>query len=87
MQLQKNKLFMLGKEEMVFTGNTEYAQVDFNLHCPQFIYGSVTNIHCAFVNYYPVGIWCKNDVLSTSMGRNHVASTLIRRILRHVTAE
>ena len=28
---------------------------------------------------YPVGIWCQNDVVSTSMRRNHVASTLIRR--------
>ena len=26
-----------------------------------------------------VGIWCQNDVVSTSMGRDHVASTLIRR--------
>ena len=29
----------------------------------------------------PVGIWCQNDVISTSMRRNHVASTLIRRHL------
>ena len=28
---------------------------------------------------FPVGIWCQNDVVSTSMRRNHVASTLIRR--------
>ena len=27
----------------------------------------------------PVGIWCQNDVVSTSMRRHHVASTLIRR--------
>ena len=27
----------------------------------------------------PVGIWCQNDVVSTSMRRDHVASTLIRR--------
>ena len=26
----------------------------------------------------PVGIWCKNDVVSTSIRRNHVASTFIR---------
>ena len=26
-----------------------------------------------------MGIWCQNDVVSTSMRRNHVASTLIRR--------
>ena len=26
---------------------------------------------------YPAGIWCQNDVLSTSMRRYHVASTLI----------
>ena len=28
---------------------------------------------------YPAGIWCQNDVGSTSMRRHHVASTLIRR--------
>ena len=28
---------------------------------------------------YPAGIWCQNDVVSTSMRRHHVASTLIRR--------
>ena len=28
---------------------------------------------------FPVGIWCENDVGSTSMRRHHVASTLIRR--------
>ena len=27
----------------------------------------------------PVGIWCQNDVVSTSMRRHHVASTLKRR--------
>ena len=27
----------------------------------------------------PAGIWCQNDVVSTSMRRHHVASTLIRR--------
>ena len=27
----------------------------------------------------PVGIWCQNDAVSTSMRRNHVATTLIRR--------
>ena len=26
--------------------------------------------------YVPVGIWCKNDVVSTSIRRNHVAWTL-----------
>ena len=26
---------------------------------------------------FPVGIWCLNDVVSTSMRRDHVASTLI----------
>ena len=26
-----------------------------------------------------MGIWCQNDVVSTSMRRHHVASTLIRR--------
>ena len=29
--------------------------------------------------HYPVGIWCQNDVVTTSMRRHHVASTLIRR--------
>ena len=28
---------------------------------------------------FPGGIWCENDVGSTSMRRHHVASTLIRR--------
>ena len=28
---------------------------------------------------FPVDIWCQNDVVSTSMRRHHVASTLIRR--------
>ena len=27
---------------------------------------------------YPAGIWCQNDVVSTSMRRHHAASTLIR---------
>ena len=31
---------------------------------------------------YPAGIWCQNDVVSTSVRRNHVASTLIRRHFR-----
>ena len=30
-------------------------------------------------NVPPVGIWCQTDVVSTSMRRHHVASTLIRR--------
>ena len=30
----------------------------------------------------PAGIWCQNDVVSTSMRRNHVASTLLRRHFR-----
>ena len=35
-----------------------------------------------FVIGYPAGIWCENDVASTSMRRHHVASTLIRRYFR-----
>ena len=31
---------------------------------------------------FPAGIWCQNDVVSMSMRRNHVASTLIRRHFR-----
>ena len=31
------------------------------------------------VIHTPAGIWCENDVGSTSMRRHHVASTLIRR--------
>ena len=27
----------------------------------------------------PAGIWCQNDVVSTSMRRQHVASTFVRR--------
>ena len=30
----------------------------------------------------PAGIWCQDDVVSTLMRRNHVASTLIRRHFR-----
>ena len=29
--------------------------------------------------FRPVGLWCQNDVVSTSMRRHHVASTLTRR--------
>ena len=36
-----------------------------------------------FSKLIPVGIWCQNDVVSTSMRRDDVASTLIRR---HFTA-
>ena len=28
---------------------------------------------------YPAGIWCENDVVLTSMRRDYVQSTLIRR--------
>ena len=28
---------------------------------------------------FPVGIWCQNDVVLSSMRRNHVASTITRR--------
>ena len=31
------------------------------------------------MHIFPVGIWWQNDVASTSMRRNHFASTLIRR--------
>ena len=38
---------------------------------------------CQFsIKYVPLGIWCQNDVVSTSMRRNHVELMLIRR---HVT--
>ena len=30
-------------------------------------------------NVFPVDIWCQNNVVSTSLRRNNVASTLIRR--------
>ena len=30
-------------------------------------------------NINPMSIWCQNDVVPTSMRRNHIASTLIRR--------
>ena len=32
-----------------------------------------------FTRYFPVCIWCQNDVVSTSMRRHHVVSTFIRR--------
>ena len=31
------------------------------------------------VYLFPVGIWCQNDVVSTSMRHHHVVSTMIRR--------
>ena len=34
---------------------------------------------CNVSPHGPVGIWCQTDVVSTSMRRHHVASTLIRR--------
>ena len=38
--------------------------------------------HIYVLLIYPAGIWCQNDVVSTSVRRNHVASTLIRRHFR-----
>ena len=35
----------------------------------------------------PVGIWCQNDVVSTSMRRDDVASTLIRRQSRRIDVD
>ena len=48
------------------------------------IYSGITVMPCRWSLHvleaaYPAGIWCKNDVGSTSMRRHHVASTLIRR--------
>ena len=37
------------------------------------------NCDTIFEKHIPAGIWCENDVGSTSMRRHHVASTLIRR--------
>ena len=31
------------------------------------------------LSHFPAGIWCENDVVLTSMRRDYVASTLIRR--------
>ena len=42
------------------------------LQC-QYIYGNIVK------GTSPAGIWCQNDVVSTSMRRHHVASTLTRR--------
>ena len=42
------------------------------------LYGSIKRESAAF-GYDPVGIWCHNDVIWTSMRRHHVASTLTRR--------
>ena len=39
----------------------------------------VLNSHPIRSTYVPVDIWCENDVVSTSMRRDHVASTLIQR--------
>ena len=43
---------------------------------------SRTYRHVTSNSHRPAGIWCQNDVVSTSMQRNHVASTLIRRQFR-----
>ena len=37
------------------------------------------NMGKIFCNIIPAGIWCENDVVLTSMRRDYVASTLIRR--------
>ena len=37
------------------------------------------NEHLSPHSSFPGGIWCQNDVVSTLMRCNHVASTLIRR--------
>ena len=34
---------------------------------------------CNADTFNPVGLWCQNDVVLTSMLRHHVASKLIRR--------
>ena len=41
--------------------------------------GLIVLCDCILTLTCPMGIWCQNDVVSTSMRRNHVASTLIRR--------
>ena len=40
---------------------------------------SVYTRYQGFHKQLPAGIWCKNDVVLTSMRRDYVASTLIRR--------
>ena len=40
---------------------------------------SLITIYIKAKKVIPVGIWCQNDVVSTSMRRDHVASMLIRR--------
>ena len=54
------------------------------MRCCLFEYIPLINSRCLYCSKYfmklcPVGIWCQNDVVSTSMRRDHVASTLIRR--------
>ena len=34
---------------------------------------------CPYLPKSPADIWCENDVVLTSMRRDHVASTLIQR--------
>ena len=38
---------------------------------------AVIRIYTVFESLDPVGVCCQNDVVSTSMRRHHVASTLI----------
>ena len=40
------------------------------------------NVLSALRGKAPAGIWCENDVVLTSMRRDYVASTLIRRHFR-----
>ena len=50
-------------------------------HSSAFIYESILILFHTNNKYnnIPAGIWCENDVGSTSMRRHHVASMLIRR--------
>ena len=51
----------------------------FMLTTAEFRENNMTLLGHEHMNMYPAGIWCENDVVLTSMRRDYVASTLIRR--------
>ena len=66
-------------------GYTPTVRAPFLQRWPLKLYGCIAMPPSPFFkerHLFPAGIWCQNDVVSTSMRRNYVASTLIRRHFR-----
>ena len=61
-----------------FNPNTVAAQVALMVRNQRFALLSLSTSLSRLHEIIPAGVWCQNDVVSTSM-RHHVASTLIRR--------